>query len=143
MAQAHQLPACTLPTLASDQRQPTEAVLNVPNRVYLGDGWHSTCRGSPRVPHPAKQSRLPTVPSLVYALSFSIGIPASTSQNNPVDKPSRQDKPAQLSVRSYCPSTIRPSIKYELFSSPSTTKYNNWYPTLHFVLMSVLIVAVF
>src|SRR5271157_3495633 len=71
----------TLPTLASDQRQPTEAVLNVPNRVYLGDGWHSTYRGNPRVPHPAKQSRLPTVPSLVYALSYSIGIPASTGHH--------------------------------------------------------------
>ncbi len=79
MAQAHQLPACTLPTLASDERRPAQQALNVPNRVYLGDGWHSTCRGRPRVPHPAKQSQLQTVPSLVYALSFSIGIPASTA----------------------------------------------------------------
>ena len=69
----------TFPTLASDQRQPVQQALKVPNRVFLGDGWHSTYRGNPKVPHPAKQSRLPTVPSLVYALSFGIGIPASTT----------------------------------------------------------------
>jgi len=69
----------TLPTLASDKRQPAQQALNVPNRVFLGDGWHSTYRGNPRAPHPGKQSRLPTVPSLVYALSYGIGIPAWTA----------------------------------------------------------------
>ncbi len=43
----------------------------------LENGWHSTCRGNPRVPHPPKQSQLRTVPSLVYALSDGIGIPAT------------------------------------------------------------------